>query len=160
VLLAALGIIAWWRLLRHVPDAAVTRRPTAAAGASATPPGASARAGATADANETVDAAGRTPAAPPLARTLDRAYAALNGAARPCVAHLAVDANPKQQTRHHVRVDHGRVTSVARVDGDMAPGLVDCIEERWRAARWDDSDQPRPVTIELVTTLEQLRRGR
>lgn len=95
-----------------------------------------------------------------MTRTLDRAYAALGAVARPCAARAAADANPKQQIRHQVRVDHGRATQVTRIDGDMAPALVDCIEERWRAARWDDTEQPRTLTMELVTTLEQLRRGR
>jgi hypothetical protein len=130
---------------------------TASAAASSTA-GANAATGAAA--STAAAAAARTPPSAPMARTLDRAYAALAVAARPCAARAAADANPAQRTRHHVRVDHGHVLAVQRVDGDMAPALVDCIEERWRAARWDDADQPRTLTMELETTLEQLRGGR
>ncbi len=163
LLLTTLGSLAWWLLVRHVPAGAPRLRPPAPAHARAvaTPP-AGATASASADDGGAVAPSGAPPAPPsaPLGRTLDRAYAALAAAARSCAAHAAADANPAQHIRHHVRVDHGRVTNLQRVDGDMAPALVDCIEQHWRAARWNDDDQPRTVTLELVQTLDQLRHGR
>jgi hypothetical protein len=167
LVLVVLGLLACGWLLRSVSRPTADRvavpggRAPATAGRVAATSSAPIAA-ATSSAASAMDhaAAGPSPASPPMAHTLDRASAALAAAARPCAASVASDANPKQQIRHYVRVDHGRATQVTRADGDMAPGLVDCIEGRWRTARWDDAEQPRTLTMELVTTLEQLRRGR
>ena len=158
--LTTLGCLAWWLLVRHVPPAEHPPRSSAVANARfAATPNAGAR-GTAGDGGTIIADAPPAPPSAPLGRTLDRAYAALAAAARPCAAHAAADADPAQHIRHHVRVDHGRVTNLQRVDGDMAPAIVECIEQHWRAARWNDDDQPRTVTLELVQTLDQLRHGR
>jgi hypothetical protein len=162
LLLLVLGCLVWWWLARHVPanpgggqsPASATDRTSVARIATS-----NATSAATATGDGGAPALLAPPSAP-LGRTLDRAYSALAAAARPCAAKAAADANPAQRIRHHVRVDHGRVTNLQRVDGDMAAELVDCIEQRWRAARWNDDDQPRTVTLEMIETLDQLRHGR
>ena len=162
LLLLVLGCVAWWWLARRVPASSRGAQSPASAAART----AAARVAA-ASVTTAVTATGDggapgllTPPSAPLGRTLDRAYSALGAAARPCAAKAAPDANPAQRIRHHVRVDHGRVTNLQRVDGDMAGVIVDCIEQRWRAARWNDDDQPRTVTLEMIETLDQLRHGR
>lgn len=161
LLLVILGCLVWWWLVGHVPARSRSGQSpaTAAERGSGTPIVAPFTA-----VNGAPDDGGAhallAPASAPLGRTLDRAYAALAAAARPCAAQAAAEADPAQRTRHHVRVDHGRVTNLQRVDGDMNSELVECIEQRWRAARWKDDDQPRTVTMEIVETLDQLRHGR
>ena len=160
LLAIALGVLAGLRKARHAADG--PRAPTTDVGAAtpaapvAAPLAPSSPVAASAPAADRSNRAGATP----MARTLDRAYTALGAAARPCADRAPAGASPTQSVRHHVRIEAGVVTRVQRVDGDLGPAVVDCIEARWRGLRWPGEAGAGPVTMEVVTTLEQLRRGR
>jgi len=93
------------------------------------------------------------------AQALGRVYTELMAAARACAAApLPRDADPEQHARMRVTTEGNHVQSMTRLDGELAPSLAACINERWRAARWDTGESdPRTLTLELNLDLRQLR---
>src|SRR5262249_12500831 len=102
-----------------------------------------------------------TPAgAPPeTAEALGRVYTELMAAAQSCpAAPLPRDADPEQHARMRVTTEGNHVQSMTRLDGELAPSLAACINERWRAARWHTTESdPHTLTLDLNLDLRQLR---
>jgi len=96
------------------------------------------------------------PEAPPeTAEVLDRLSTTLMAAARPCGAALRSADDPAQQLRFRIDVAGAEIRHLGRVEGALPPGVAECIEEKWHAARF--AAVAAPVTLQLDVAVRDLR---
>jgi hypothetical protein len=165
-ILVASGALIWW-LLRptSTPSSATGAPPSPTASRRANegnasvrstpPPGASAASVGSAPSEP--PAPDRAHAPPELAEALDRIYATLLGAARACARLAPRGADPATHLTVRVTTAGDHVETLTPRENDLAPELADCIQQRWRDARWgtEESD-PKQVTLELSVSLGDL----
>lgn len=86
---------------------------------------------------------------------LDRVSSTLMSAIKPCGESLRSADDPAQQLRFRVDASGDQVHHISRVSGALPPGVADCIEQKWHAARFAPVDSA--LALELDVAVRDLR---